>query len=85
LKKNHADFLCYVIKSIYQSLDNEILSKLKINAMTIGDKQIYDSKNNNITVYKSIQQQYNDKLNRLPSIIIDNIGSFLQQFQSIEF
>ena len=39
----------------------------------------------NMTVYKYIQQQYNDPLSRLHSDIIDYFGTFLNKKQSIEF
>ena len=43
------------------------------------------SNDNHITVYKYIEQQYNDRLSKLPSDIIDYLGSFLTKKESIEF
>ena len=41
--------------------------------------------NHRITVHKYVQQQYSDRLSKLNSDLINNLGSFLSKQKSIEF
>ena len=65
---------------------NKNTCNLNTNAILTTTKATNNSKNHDrVTVYKYIQQQYNDSLSRLHSDIIDYLATFLSKQESIEF
>ena len=88
--ENEVDFICKSLNALYPSLSVESTSIIKNTAIEIGDSQIISNVNNNgntnrITLCNYIQQQYNDRLSKLHSDIIDYFGAFLSKKESIEF
>ena len=88
--ENESQFLCKILQSIYKTLSNQSITNIKNKAMEIADSQKIQSSLNinqqsNMTVYKYVQKQYNDRLSKLHSDIIDYLGTFLNKKQSIEF
>ena len=88
---NEAEFLCKILFLIYKTLTNESTSIIKQKALEIADSQEMEQattpiiSKRNTTVYKYVQQQYNDRLCGLHSDIIDYLGTFLNKQESIEF
>ena len=85
--ENESQFLCKALQSLCKTLSIESLSTIKNKAIQIADSQhITRFKDDNlVTVYKYVQQRYNDPFSRLHSDIIDYFGTFLSKRQSIEF
>ena len=84
--ENESQFLCKALKSRYKTVSIESTSTIKQKAIQIVESQhIPRSKDDNrISVYKYIQQQYNDPLPRLHNDIVDYFGTFLTKKQRIE-
>ena len=55
------------------------------NTTDVSNARATQQQPGDMTVYKYIQQQYNDRLSKLHSDIIDYFGTFLNKQQSIEF
>ena len=80
---NEAQFLCKALQALCKTLSIESTSIIKTTAVEISDSQniqrsfyqivktTRSNDDNTITVYKYIQQQYNDPLSKLHSDIID--------------
>ena len=88
--ENESQFVCKILQSIYKTLSDQSITNIKNKAMEIADCQKIQSSLNinqqsNMTVYKHVQKQYNDRLSKLHSDIIDYFGTFLNKKQSIEF
>ena len=93
--KTDAEFLDMALKTLYKSLSPESLSIIKNKAIELAENQLMEhSQSNakassqqqgNMTVYKYIQNKYDKGLCRLPSDIIDYLGTFLSKQESIEF
>ena len=88
--ENESQFLCNVLVSIYERLSNASITIIKNKTFEIADKQPIKRQHmctnkSNITVYKYIGKQYNDRLSKLHSDIIDYFGTFLTKDESIEF
>ena len=82
---NEQEFLCKILPNISKSLlRHESIESLKNETIKIAEKQKM-ALNNHITVYKSVQQSYNDKISQLPHSLIDHIASYLNKKQSILF
>ena len=80
---NETQFLCKLLPTLSQLLTNESLTRLKNEAIKLAEQQA-SKINNNISVYKEMQQKYTDRLSNLHSDIIDYFGTFLDKQQSIE-
>ena len=80
---NETQFLCKLLPKLSQSLTNESLARLKNEAIKLAEQQP-SIINDNISVYKEMQQKYTDRLSNLHSDIIDYFGTFLDKQQSIE-
>ena len=56
---NESQFLCKVIRSLSHSMSNESLTTLKQEAIKLSEQQ-QSKTNDKISIYKEIQQKYND-------------------------
>ena len=98
--ENESQFLCKVLQSLYKNMSVQSSAVIKNKAIKIAElQQMTQTQNdsianaminakcndNHITVYKHMQQQYNDPLSGLHSDIIDYLGTFLNKKESIEF
>ena len=87
-------FLCKILPLIQKSLlTAENMESLKRSVIQMAQQQQIHKDNNlhhnidnknNTTVYKVVQQSYNDKLSRLHSSMISQIGSYLNKQDSIK-
>ena len=87
---NEAEFLHKVLTNIQHILTHESSTIIKNKAIQIAESQIVknNSNNNNLTIYKYVEQQQNqskDIFSRLHSNIIDEFGSYLTKKESIIF
>ena len=92
---NEKDWLGFVFKFLAPSLNRGSVAALRDKAIQIAESQFIsiDIESREATATTStkkeyplcewIQQQYKDKLSRLPSDIIDHIGSYLNKKESI--
>ena len=84
--ENEVDFICKSLNTLYKTMSVESTSIIKNKAIEIGDSQVLNNSNtSSITICNYIQQQYNDRLSKLHSDIIDYFGAFLSKKESIEF
>ena len=87
--ENENEWLCYVIRFLPQALTPQSIATLRNRTIEIAETQTDNpettNKKKHYSLYKSIQQQYKDKLSHLPSDIIDHIGTYLNKIESIEF
>ena len=80
---NEAQLMCQILPTLSNSMTNESLNTLKNETIKLAEQQPSPI-NQEISVYKQIQQQYNDGFSNLSSDIIDYLGTFLDKKQSIE-
>ena len=90
-----SQFVAIALTSIYKTLPPESVAIIKNKAIEIADVQQIKSvtcrtlsfakQNSNVTVCKYVEKQYDDRLSRLNSDIIDYFGTFLTKQESIEF
>ena len=86
--KNEADFLQKALNCMHSLLTHESSETIKNTSIEIAESQCINTNNNNVTVYKYVQQQQlqsTDIFSRLHSNIIDHFGSFLTKQESIIF
>lgn len=82
--KDEKEFLCVVMKGLYQTMSNQSLNTLKNEAIQLAQEQKTQSENGQVkSLYDLIATKYTDILSRLPSSAIDIIGSCLTKHQSI--
>ena len=96
--ENEKEWLCYIVRFLSQSMTPQSIATLRNKSIEIAQTQrikynanpentqkviVTSSKDSSISLYKWIQRQYNDKLSRLPSDIIDHIGLYLSKTESI--
>ena len=90
---NEREFLCKVLTMIYGSLSNKSTTTIKNKAVEIADLQAVALPVSSVntkqamatTVYKYIEDKYQDSLSNLNSDVIDHIGTFLTKQESISF
>lgn len=68
-----------------QLMPFKVVKQAVVNKLTITDTSNNYNYNNHVTIYKAIENGYNDndRLSRLPSEIIGHIGSYLNKKDSI--
>ena len=86
---NEREFISKAFMMMHTLLDDQSTASIKNKIIEMADKQYdntgtNDSDNKHVNAYKQMQMEcLTDRLSRLPSSVIDNIGSYVNKTDSI--